>query len=139
MNDKFRVMVGTGNSSTWERFSHVLEQRGLALTRFDSVRDAREGLKDEDVLLVFAENQLADGNFEDLLRAAKEARSDARVVIAPSDSDPLDSTSYERAKQLGAYDVLREYYGPKDVEWIVTCALRDEKDGRTAMARDSIA
>ena len=31
-------------------------------------------------------------------------------------------------------DVLRESYGPKDVEWVVICAIRDEESVRAAAA-----
>lgn len=135
MQGKMQVMFGPGDLSIWNQLTNVLESRGLGLTRFSSVREACQAITQGNVLVVFCENQLIDGTYEDLLTAAREVQPRARIVVTSSVSNRTASLTYLKAKELGAFDVLRESYGPKDVEWVVICAIRDEQAVRTATAR----
>lgn len=134
MVGKMQVMIGPQDLASWDHLTNVLESRGLGLTRYRSVQEVRRALSGENVLVVFCENQLIDGTYEDLLMAAREVRSRTRIVVAPSSQSQAESRTYLRAKELGAFDVLRESYGPKDVEWVVICAIRDEESVRAAGA-----
>lgn len=134
MQGKMKVMFGPENPAIEGQLTNVLESRGLGLTHFRSVKEACHAITQEDVLVVFCQNRLIDGTYEDLLTAVKEVRPRTRVVVASSGSNRPDSSTYLRAKELGAFDVLRESYGPKDVEWVVICAIRDEQSARAATA-----
>lgn len=83
---------------------------------------------------IFCENRLIDGTYEDLLAAAKSVRSQARIVVTGLESDQFDSLGYCKARELGAFDVLRKTYGIKDLEWVVICAIRDQEGVRTSGA-----
>lgn len=132
MESKMQVMIGSPDLAAWERFTDILQSKGLAPTRFQSIQQACNALARENVLLIFCENRLADGTYEDLLTAAKRVRSEVRVVVTGLESDQFDSLGYSRARELGAFDVLRKSYGIKDLEWTVICAIRDEEGFRTA-------
>ena len=134
MEAKMQVMIGSPDLAIWERFTNLLESKDLSLVRFQSIEQACQALAQENVLLIFCENQLVDGTYEDLLNAAKSVKSQARIVVTGVDSDQFDSLGYCRARELGAYDVLRKSYGIKDLEWVVICAIRDELGVRTAAA-----
>jgi DNA-binding NtrC family response regulator len=134
MHGKMQVMIGSEDLAVWGQVTNVLESRGLGLTRFRSVKEACRALSRENVLVVFCENQLIDGTYEDLLKAARQVRSRTRIVVASSKSNWTDPSTYLRVKDLGAFDVLRESYGPKDVEWVVIYAIRDEESVRAAAA-----
>jgi len=134
MPGKMQVMIGSEDLAIRGQLTNVLESKGLDLTRFRSVKQACQALSRKNVLVVFCENQLVDGTCEDLLTAAKQVRSHTRIVVTSSRSNRTDSITYLRAKELGAFDVLRESYGPKDVEWVVICAIRDKKAVRAAAA-----
>jgi hypothetical protein len=58
----------------------VGDQRSGA--RFRSVKGVCRALRRENVLVVFCENQLVGGTYEDLLRAAKKVSSRARIVLS---------------------------------------------------------
>lgn len=131
---KMQVMIGSEDLATWRDLTNVLESKGLGLKRFRSVKEACRALSRENVLVVFCENQLIDGTYEDLLTAAKEVRSRVRIVVTSPKSCQTDASAYWRAKELGAFDVLRESFGPKDVEWVVICAIRDEEAVRASAA-----
>jgi DNA-binding NtrC family response regulator len=134
MQGKMQVMLGVEDLATWGHLMGILKSKGLGLTRFRSVQEACRALSRENVLVVFCENQLIDGTYEDLLTAARQVRSRTRIVVASSAANRLESPNYQRAKELGAFDVLRESYSPKDVEWVVICAIRDEESVRAATA-----
>ena len=134
MQGKMQVMIGSEDLAIGGQLTNVLESKGLGLTRFRSVKQTCQAPSRENVLVVFCENQLVDGIYEDLLTAAKQVRSHARIVVTSSRSNRTDLTTYLKAKELGTFDVLRESYGPKDVEWVVICAIRDEKAVRAAAA-----
>ena len=128
-----QVMIASKDLAIWGQLTNVLKSKGLGLTRFRSVKQACQALSRENVLVVFCENQLVDGTYEDLLTGAKQVRSCTRIVVTSSRSNRTD-LAYSRANELGAFDVLRESYGPKDLEWVVICAIRDEKAVRAAPA-----
>ena len=134
MQEKMQVMIGTQDLGIWQRFAGVVDSKDLSLVPFQSIGEAVEGLARRDVLLIFCENQLADGSYEDLLTAAKRVNPNARIVVTGLDSDQFDALGFCRARELGAFDVLRKSYGIKDLEWILICAMRDEMGARTATA-----
>jgi hypothetical protein len=134
MDGKMQVMIGSPDLGISERFTDILESRGIDLIRFQSIKQVCNALKREDVLLIFCENRLIDGTYEDLLTAAKGVRSQARIVVTGVEADQFDSLGYCKARELGAFDVLRKSYGIKDLEWIVICAIRDQEGVRTASA-----
>jgi DNA-binding NtrC family response regulator len=134
MESKMQVMIGSSDLAIWERFTNLLESKGIALKPFRSIKQACRALAQENVLLIFCENRLIDGTYEDLLAAAKSVRSQARIVVTGLESDQFDSLGYCRARELGAFDVLRKTYGIRDLEWVVICAIRDEEGVRTAGA-----
>jgi len=132
MEGKMQVMIGTTDFTVWQRFIDVVEAKDLSLIRFQSIKQACAALAQEKVLLIFCENRLVDGTYEDLLAAAKNVSSQARIVVAGLDADQFDALGYCRARQLGAFDVLRKSYGIRDLEWVVICAIRGELGPRAA-------
>jgi DNA-binding NtrC family response regulator len=137
VDNKMNIMIGSSDNAIWERFTNITESKNLALKPFRSIKQARKALAREDVLLIFCENRLIDGTYEDLLAAAKSVRSKARIVVTGLESDQFDSLGYCKARELGAFDVLRKSFGIKDLEWVVICAIRDQKGVRTVGARHS--
>lgn len=138
MESKMQVMIGSPDTAIWQRFSELVGSKELSLVRFDSIEQACKALAQEKVLLIFCENRLADGSYEDLLKAAKNVRSQARIVVTGLESDQFDSLGYCKARELGAYDVLRKSYGIKDLEWVVICAMRDEVGVRPGTLRQAL-
>jgi DNA-binding NtrC family response regulator len=134
MEGKPQVMIGSPDLAVWRMFTNIPEAKDFSLVRFQSIQEACRALAQENVLLIFCENRLADGTYEDLLAAVKNVRSQARIVVAGLDADQFDALGYCRARDLGAFDVLRKSYGVKDLEWAVICAIRDEAGVRTTPA-----
>jgi DNA-binding NtrC family response regulator len=137
MEGKMQVMIGSSDLATRPDFTDILESKGLGLTQFRSIKQAYRALNREDVLLIFCENRLIDGTYEDLLTAAKSLHSQARIVVTGLEADQFDSLGYSKARDLGAFDVLRKSYGIKDLEWVVICAIRDAQGVRSTGAGHS--
>lgn len=134
MASKTQVMIGSEHLGIWGKLTSDLEPKGLGLTRFRSIKQACQALSRENVLVIFCENQHIDGTYEDLLIAAKQAHSRTRIIVTPLKSARGDISTYLKAKQLGAFDVLRESYASKGVEWVIICAIRDEHSVRSTSA-----
>jgi DNA-binding NtrC family response regulator len=132
MQGKMQVMIGTPDVAIWQRFTDLLNTDDISLVPFNSIEQACEALTHDNVLLILCEDHLADGTYEDLLAAAKNIRSRARIVVTGLDPEQFDCLGYCRARELGAFDVLQKSCGIKDLEWVVICALRDETGARTA-------
>jgi DNA-binding NtrC family response regulator len=137
MEGKMQVMIGSRDMAIWQRFNEIVESKDLSLVRFHSIKQACKALAQENVLLIFCENRLADGTYEDLLKAAKGVRSQARIVVTGLESEQFDSLGYCKARELGAYDVLRKSYGIKDLEWVVICAMREEVEAQPGTERQA--
>jgi len=131
-SQKMQVLISSSELATWEGFINILDSKGLTRKRFDTIKQACEALTRDNVILIFCENRLMDGTYEDLLTAARNVRSEARIVVTGLMDSEFDSLGYCKARELGAYDVLRKSYGLKDLEWAVICAIRDEERVRTA-------
>ena len=134
MNGKMRVPIDSPDLTMWGKITRVLESKGIDLVHFRTVRQACEALTREDTVFVLCENRLVDGTHEDLLIATKKAGVRTRIVVAPANSKRFDSATHSKAKELDAFDVLRECYGPADLEWVVICAIRDREKVRARAA-----
>jgi len=136
-NHPMQVLISSSDDVTSEKLSKVLDSKGLTLTRFDTIKEAREALSKQNVLLIFCDNRLADGTYEDLLKAARAAGSRCRIVVTGLESDQFDALGYCKARELGAFDVLRKSYGRLDLAWVVICAIRDEEGLRNSASWQS--
>src|SRR5579863_10597615 len=81
MDGKMQVMIGSPDLAVWQRFTDILESRDLSLVPFRSIEQACRALARDNVLLIFCENRLVDGTYEDLIAAAKNVKSEARIVV----------------------------------------------------------
>jgi len=66
---------------------------------------------------------LADGDYRDLLLAARASKHRTRIVLT---ARITDGDEYLEAMRLGAFDVISAPCGPTDVEWMILQALREE-------------
>lgn len=103
MEEKLQVMIGSSNWAIWERFAKILESKGIVLAQFHSIKQVCKALAQKNVLFVFCEKRLIDGTYEDLIVAAKNVRSRARIVVTGLEPDQFDSLAYCGARELAAF------------------------------------
>ncbi len=102
----------------------TLAGMGLDPIYASTLKEARSVLTREPVAIMFCEDQLEDGTFRDIL--SENARGEGQVpVVVCSSSD--DQRLYLDAMWRGAFDFISYPYSPKEIDWIVSCALSRAK------------
>lgn len=93
-----------------------------------SLQEARMVLVDVAPSLIFCDEQLPDGTFQDLLPMLNRTAKSRLVVITSS----TDDEKYEEAIALGAFDVILSPCRRSDVQWIAIRAIQeDRRESRT--------
>jgi len=99
----------------------VLSEHGLACKVFSTVKEAREFLARHRPAVIFSDAHLTDGTFRDLLEAMARKKASAPLVVL---SETADTREYLAAMQAGAFDFAAYPLHRKEVEWIVSNAVR---------------
>ena len=132
MKNEFEVLVAAPNAESCQALTQVLSRMGLNPAISSSVKEVKAILAKRPVSLVFCEEQFADGNYQDVLRAVKRTPEKAPVVVS---SHSHDWNEYLEALRLGAFEFMDGPVRAIDVEMIVRYALRlaeaAESNGRT--------
>jgi DNA-binding NtrC family response regulator len=123
MHVPWQVVIASSNLEERRAMCNILAKQGLEPIAAPSVRECELFLAQENVGLIFCSRWLADGDYRDLLLAARRANRKIRVVLA---TRVTDWDEYLEAMRLGAFDVISSPCRPTDVEWMVIQALRDE-------------
>jgi len=101
----------------------VLESWGMESLCASTVRQARGILMQRAIPLVFSEDQLQDGDFQDVVHAAKFNHPATRVVVASR--RPSDDLRYIRSMpELAETDVIPYPGYVHDVQLAIARALR---------------
>ncbi|MGH9344895.1 MAG: hypothetical protein ACRD19_14185, partial [Terriglobia bacterium] len=82
-----------------------------------TLKETQMILRREAVAVVFCQHKLDDGGFSDLLSAGT-GRIPV-VVCSPS----YEPGIYMDAMSKGAFDFIAYPYAPREIEWILSCAL----------------
>jgi len=88
-----------------------------------SVAECQQSMTQDNVGLIFCARSLADGDYRDLLLAARASKRRTRIVLS---ARITDWDEYLDAMRLGAFDVISAPCRPTDMEWMLLQALRDE-------------
>jgi DNA-binding NtrC family response regulator len=123
MNGPWRVAVASADVQERRAMVNILAKQGLDPIVAAGVTECRESMAQDNVGLIFSARSLADGDYRDLLHAARAAERRTRVVLT---ARITDWNEYLEAMRLGAFDVISAPCRPTDMEWMVLQALRDE-------------
>ncbi|MBI1750284.1 MAG: hypothetical protein HY234_14825 [Acidobacteria bacterium] len=121
MTGQFEVLVAASDAENRRELTQMLSGMGLKPAISSSVQEAQAILSAKPVSLVFCEEKLADGNYQDVLRAVKRTAEKAPVVVS---SRKQDWYEYLEALRLGAFEFLDGPVRAMDVEMIVRYAVR---------------
>jgi len=119
----WQVVIASADVEERRAMCDILAKQGLDPIVASTVRGCKEIMAQENVGLIFCARSLADGDYRDLLMAARSARRRSRIVLA---TRLTDWDEYLEAIRLGAFDVISAPSRPTDVEWMIIQALRDE-------------
>jgi DNA-binding NtrC family response regulator len=119
----WQVVIASADVEERRAMCNILAKQGLDPIVASTVRECKQIMAQESVGLLFCARSLADGDYRDLLVAARAARRRIRIVLA---TRLTDWDEYLEAIRLGAFDVISAPSRPTDVEWMIIQALRDE-------------
>jgi DNA-binding NtrC family response regulator len=123
MNVPWHIAVASADLEDRRAMINILAKQGLDPIVVSSVGECQVSMAQENVGLMFCAHSLADGDYRDLLIAARAATRRTRIVLTIR---LTDWDEYLVAIRLGAFDVISAPCRPTDVEWMIIQALRDE-------------
>jgi DNA-binding NtrC family response regulator len=103
--------------------SNTMAQWALETTSCSSVHEARPLLTNSGFSLIFCEDQLSDGTYQDLLGPTVKPVKSRFVVVSPT---PEADDKYEEAMRLGAFEMIASPCRKSDIQWIVIRAMQEE-------------
>lgn len=101
--------------------NQALAQHGVELVDVPTVTQAKKLLASRDFAAVFCETKFPDGNFLDIMRAAREHDPKVPVVVT---SYTHDWDEYLETMRVGAFDFIARPYAQPEVARIVSNAVR---------------
>jgi DNA-binding NtrC family response regulator len=106
-----RILFVSGHSEDARRLSRMLRPLPLAVDHVETLQQARSKLDQEDYDAILTEAAVADGEWQDVLRMAREyPRQVAVVVTAPQ----ADGELWADVLSYGAFDLLAQpFYAPE--------------------------
>ena len=123
MNIPWQIVIASADVEDRRAMVNILAKQGLDPIVAASVAECRESMRQENVGLIFCARSLADGDYRDLLLAARGSKNRTRIVLT---TRITDWDEYLDAMRLGAFDVISAPCRPTDMEWMILQALRDE-------------
>jgi DNA-binding NtrC family response regulator len=119
----WQLVIASTDMEDRRAMCNVLVKQGLEPIAASTVRECAEIVARENVGLMFCARSLADGDYRDLLVAARHGKRKARIVLT---TRVTDWNEYLEAMRLGTFDVISAPCRPTDMEWMIIQALRDE-------------
>jgi DNA-binding NtrC family response regulator len=123
MNVPWQIVIASADLEARRAMVNILAKQGLDPIVAASVAECQRSVAQENVGLTFCVRSLADGDYRDLLLAARAGKRRTRIVLT---ARITDWDEYLDAMRLGAFDVISAPCRPTDMEWMLLQALRDE-------------
>jgi DNA-binding NtrC family response regulator len=123
MNVPWQIVIASADPEDRRAMANILAKQGLDPIVAASVAECYQSMAQENVGLIFCARSLADGDYRDVLLAARAGWRRTRIVLAARITDWAE---YLEAMRLGAFDVISAPCRPTDMEWMILQALRDE-------------
>jgi DNA-binding NtrC family response regulator len=131
MSAPWQIIIASSDPDRLRSLTEILKHQDLEPICTSTVMECRKLLIKETIGLVFCDRNLADGNYSDLIAAGRSVNSIARFVVM---SPQADWDEFSDAMRFGAFDVITAPCRPKDVEWMIIQAKRDDRK----LARQSL-
>jgi len=119
-----KIIILSSNQNRSATLSDILKKQAMEPVCAISVRQYREILSKQTLDVVFCDPKLSDGDYKDVINVARSAGSLARIVVT---SRLASWPEFLEAMRVGAFDVISTPCRPKDVEWVMIQATRDNK------------
>src|SRR6202167_2156977 len=131
MNVPWQIVLASAYMDDRRTMVNILEKQELDPIVASSVAECQQNMAQDNVGLIFCARSLADGDYRDLLLAARASKRSTRIVLT---ARITDWDEYLDAMRLGAFDVISAPCRPTDMEWMILQALREEHAQRRHIA-----
>jgi DNA-binding NtrC family response regulator len=105
--------------------TEILRKEGHDTICASRVSECLEALETQNISLIFCDRRLSDGNYRDVVAAARASRQHAKVVVT---SRLADWDEYLDALHHGAFDLIASPCQPTDVLWAIVQARREDTE-----------
>jgi DNA-binding NtrC family response regulator len=112
-----------GTEPNREIVRSTMAQWALETTSCSSLNEARPMMAGSGFSLIFCEDRLPDGTYQDLLGSTARPAKSRFVVLS---SSPEIDDKYEEAIRLGAFEMIASPCRKSDIQWIVIRAMQEE-------------
>jgi DNA-binding NtrC family response regulator len=123
MENPTRILVASSELENRRGLVEILEKEGYDAVCVTRASECKEVLETHKIALVFCDRRLTDGNYRDVLAAARSTKAKPRVVVT---SRLADWNEYLEAVHYGAFDLIASPCRPTDVLWTILRARREE-------------
>lgn len=120
MTNLREVLVVSSDDQVRRNLAEMVGLCGLEPVLCVTVSDSRTVLSRYPICVVVCEDQLADGDYRDLVQAARQTTADAPVIVV---SRLGDWNEYLNAIRAGAFDYMRLPPRQAEIEWAMRNAL----------------
>ena len=118
-----RVLVLTPNLEVRQPLLRTLDKLSADTVTCSTRTQAEELLSTQDFALIFCDEHLSDGSYQDLLHPHNSARKVPRIVVATRTGE---WDLYFKALGKGAFDIIRAPWHATDIEMILIRAIREQ-------------
>jgi DNA-binding NtrC family response regulator len=127
------IVLLHGPSGLWQSLKHVLRGQTVRTHQARTCRELAQLLSGPDQpALIFTEAELADGNWQDVVRLAEAASRPVNVIVV---SRQVDIRLYVEALQSGAFDFITPPFEPPEVAHVLRCAVGNVAARRNVTVR----
>ena len=129
-----QILVVSSELENRRALNAILHKEGHDTISASRVSECLEALQTQNVSLIFCDRRLSDGNYRDVVAAARDSHPNARVVVT---SRLADWDEYLDALHHGAFDLIASPCQPTDVLWAIVQARREahERSGFMSPAK----
>jgi ActR/RegA family two-component response regulator len=119
-----KIIILSSNQNRSANLSEILKKQEIDPICAITVKQYRDILSKQALDMVFCDSKLQDGDYRDVINAARLAGSLARIVVT---SRLASWPEFLEAMRVGAFDVISTPCRYKDVEWVMMQAMRDDR------------
>jgi DNA-binding NtrC family response regulator len=117
-----QILVVSSEIENRRALNEILRKEGHEILCASRVSECLEALQTQNISLIFCDRRLSDGNYRDVVAAARSAHQFAKVVVT---SRLADWDEYLDALHNGAFDLIASPCQPTDVLWAIVQARRE--------------
>ncbi len=125
MHIRWEVIILSADFERRRELAKILTANGIEFAYASSIEDCKEIVARECVCLIFWDGHLVDGACRDLLHSIWSLDRRVKIVLMSHADDRVKQQAIE---QMGAFGVVPFPCQPTDIEWILSRAVRAERD-----------